>query len=64
MEKILIDLDFSKLECSNCKSLVLVNDIGSDVIDCRFDWCPNCEQLNTFPRYSFENISEALKRKS
>jgi hypothetical protein len=60
--KYLYKYENPKIECSNCHSMVAVNNIEEDEVDDNMvKICPICGSFNTF-EYKYEKIQDVLKK--
>lgn len=53
------------VKCSNCNEDVALENIETDYTDegTRYETCPNCGDIDSFPEVQYETLDEALKRK-
>jgi len=61
----LFEYEKTKLKCKHCKNKVDVDAIETDWImdEYEVEICPICQQENTFPKYKYEKIENAIKGK-
>lgn len=64
LPKWLYRYESKKIKCNTCNSIILHNKIELDYTDDGegpFTTCPNCNSINSFPQYEYENIVDVIK---